>query len=223
MLAYISSTHLFSDDFCYENNCNKLNWKKFLKKVNKISNNQFSNSWDQELYVRELISIMATLNIKDSNLIDLYSSFKKTIFGFPELTTVFKDDKFDVVIIEFLKGDKIPLHNHPDMTGVILCLDGEVRIEIFNPVENNGSFSGTFIQLKEAITLTKGNFSTLTTQRGNIHSLEATQDCILLDVFTPPYRGDRLERYRWYTRSSLPEPNSPNIYKAVEHKQFPGF
>ena len=55
-------------------------------------------------------------------------------------------------------------------------------------------------------TLQPGDVATLTANRGNIHSLRATEFSQLLDVFTPPYNDDRSDRSRWLERDSEPIP-----------------
>jgi hypothetical protein len=62
--------------------------------------------------------------------------------------------------------------------------------------------------------LRSGQFSTLTAQRGNIHSLRANRYTALLDVFTPPYTDARFQEYRSYQRSI--EAVEDGIFEAWE-------
>ena len=120
-----------------------------------------------------------------------------------------------VVTIEFDPGDEIPLHNHPDMTGVILCLSGKVDIQAFNLLEERSEDGRLLIERVDQVDLQPGQFASLTADRGNIHGLVAVEFTELLDVFTPPYDAERLERYRWYERSDDPVEGT-NIFAAWE-------
>ena len=134
---------------------------------------------------------------------------------FPELATVHEGGHFEVATLEFDAGDEIPLHNHPDMTGVIVCLSGQTEVEGFNLLDEVSDQGNLLLERIDQITLTPGDHCTLTADRGNIHSLVATEFTQLFDVFTPPYDDEKLERYRWYERELAPY-EGEHIFEAWE-------
>ena len=86
--------------------------------------------------------------------------------------------------IGFAPGAAIPIHDHLEYNGLILCLDGEMRCRNFDVVEEK---DGGEVVLRETVDalLTPGRFSTLSTTRDNLHELVAGPNgCRVLDVFT---------------------------------------
>ena len=112
-------------------------------------------------------------------------------------------------------NDEIDLHSHPDMTGGILCLAGEIEVESFNLLDEVSDDGKLLLERVEQKTLTTGLFSTLTANRNTIHGLRARMYTALLDVFTPPYDKDRSDRFRWYERELVPIEGT-EIFEAWE-------
>lgn len=86
--------------------------------------------------------------------------------------------------IGFGPGAKIPVHDHRDYNGVILCLEGDIHCRNFDMLEEG---QGPDVVLRESVDalLTPGRFSTLSTTRDNLHELVAgPQGARVLDVFT---------------------------------------
>jgi len=181
-----------------------IDWDTFLVQLSVLADTQFSSGWDQEAYVEEVRALMNLLDLDDDKFQSLYDGYADAAGNFPELNTVHEKLAFEVATVEFDPGDTIPLHNHPDMTGVILCLSGQVEIDSFDLLDELSDRGGLLMQRTSLATVGPGDFSTLTGERGNIHGLVATQFTELLDVFTPPYDAARLTRYRWYERSEEP-------------------
>ena len=92
--------------------------------------------------------------------------------------------KIRAVQIGFGPGAKIPIHDHLEYSGLILCLEGELRCRNFDVVEE---VEGDDVVIRETLDglLTPGRFSTLSTTRDNLHELVAgPEGCRVLDVFT---------------------------------------
>ena len=175
---------------------------------------QFSDSWDQEAYVEDVKLLIESLDLNDPDFTELYAGYVNTLGTFPELTTIEDGGYFEVATVEFEAGDEIPLHNHPDMTGVIFCVAGSVMIEQFDLISDEGD--RVLLQLRTSEVCQAGDFSTLTAERGNIHALYADEYTALFDIFTPPYDDERLQKYRWYERAATPLEEDGDIYEAWE-------
>ena len=181
-----------------------IDWDAFLVQLSVLADTQFSSGWDHEAYVDEVRALMSLLDLDDDQFQSLYDGYADAAGNFPELNTVHEKLAFEVATVEFEPGDTIPLHNHPDMTGVIFCLSGQVEIDSFDLLDALSDRGSLLMQRTALATVVPGEFSTLTGERGNIHGLVATEYTELLDVFTPPYDAERLTRYRWYERAEEP-------------------
>lgn len=193
-----------------------VDWSTFLADLALLAQTQFSEDWDEEAYVQDVSALMALLDLDDPDFVELYDNYVNYAQDFPEIATVHEDgDVFAVSILQFEAGEDIPLHNHPDMTGVILCVTGSVEIDNFDLLPETSENGNLLLQFVEGVTLVPGSFATLTGTRGNIHTVRATEYTELLDVFTPPYTQDRIARYRYYVRDSEPYSGS-DVYEAWE-------
>lgn len=102
------------------------------------------------------------------------------------------------VQIGFGPGATIPVHDHKDYNGVILCLEGEMYCRNFDVVEEEGDSSNvTLLETVDAL-LTPGRFSILSTTRDNLHELVAgPKGARVLDVFTYFEEGATSRFLKW--------------------------
>ena len=182
----------------------RLEWSHFLEQVEAIAELQFGDAWDMETYVTDAAKLMQALNLDDPVVVGAFADYANQVIDFPEIAPVYSGPLFEVVTLEFEPGEEIGLHDHPDMTGVILCVTGSVEIDNFDQVEPSQNENQFLLKRSAKQTLYPGDVATLTATRGNIHSLRATEFTQLLDVFTPPYNDDRSERSRWFEREQTP-------------------
>ncbi len=126
--------------------------------------------------------------------------------------------------IHMRPGSKIHLHDHRHYNGVLLCAEGSVRCRNFDIVQPDGkrldiatgevpSEGEDFLirQNKDA-TLERGQLSTLSRDRDNIHHIEAGPDgCKLADLFTHFRREARSYRLEW---DDQPMSKGGDLYKV---------
>ena len=155
-------------------------------------------------YVRDEAQLMQALDLINPVVIEAFANYANQVLDFPEISLVYTSPMFEVVILEFEPGDEIGLHDHPDMTGVILCVGGSMEIDNFDEVDLANEDGDLFVRRISKVTLSPGDVATLTAIRGNIHSLRAEEFIQLLDVFTPPYNDGRSDRSRWFEREAKP-------------------
>lgn len=95
-----------------------------------------------------------------------------------------RHQRIRAIQIGFAPGASIPIHDHLDYNGLILCLEGEMRCRNFDVVEEQAGGEVVVRETVDAL-LTPGRFSTLTTTRDNLHELVAgPTGCRVLDIFT---------------------------------------
>ncbi len=193
-----------------------LNWDKFLSQIAALAEIQFTPGWDQDSYVSDVAKVMAALDLHDPTLMDFYADCANQVRGFPDITTIHHEPAFEVAVLQFEAGDTIGLHDHPDITGVLMCVTGAVEVESFNLLEECSVRGNPLLEHVETVTLAGGQIGTLTTVQKNIHALRAPVFTRLLDVFTPPYNDDRVQRSRWFVRSQEPYDGRAGIFEAKE-------
>ena len=59
-----------------------------------------------------------------------------------------------------------------------------------------------------------GSTASLTSNFGNIHSLQAYKLTRMIDIFTPPYNEDRSSRSQWYKKSSAYYQGIKGLFEA---------
>ena len=178
----------------------KNTWKQFLEKIHKLSESQFSTDWDQMAYTKDVQKLIHTLSIEEEYIQQFIRNYTNKNLNFPEINTLHWEQNFMVSLLEFEAGEKIKLHDHPDMTGVIHCIEGRINIQNYT-LQNERSDSGKLLLKQESSkTFKPGVSGILTSSHGNIHSLQADKFSRLIDVFTPPYNESRIKRSRFYKR-----------------------
>jgi cysteamine dioxygenase len=192
-----------------------IDWDTFIADLAVLAEKQFSPEWNQDTYVDEVGALMQLLDLDDSKFQALYDGYATAASLFPDLNTVHEGGYFEVATLEFDPGDTIDLHNHPDMTGVILCLSGMLQVEAFDLLDEISDSGQLLIKRVVNREVEPGEYCTLTATHGNIHTVSAPVFTQLLDVFTPPYNDERLTRYRWYERAQTPY-SGEDIFEAWE-------
>ena len=111
--------------------------------------------------------------------------------------------------IHMRPGSKIHLHDHRHYNGVLLCKEGSVRCRNFDIVQPDGkqldivsgevpSGDDFLIRQNKDATLERGQLSTLSRDRDNIHHSDAGPDgCKLADLFTYFRREARSYELDW--------------------------
>ena len=111
--------------------------------------------------------------------------------------------------IHMRPGSKIHLHDHRHYNGVLLCMEGSVRCRNFDIVQPDGkpldiaagevpTGEDFLIRQNKDSTLGRGQLSTLSRDRDNIHHIEAGPDgCKLADLFTYFRREARSYELAW--------------------------
>ncbi len=193
-----------------------LSWDQFIAELEVLSAKQHEAMWDQEAHVEAVAELMLRLDPEAQAVVDVLDNYSNNNPNFPELIPIHEVVDFEVTVIQFEAGEIIDMHNHPDMSGVIHCISGDIDIEGFNLLDERSADGNLLVERIAQVRLQSGDITSLTAERGNIHALMANEFTELLDVFTPPYAGDRITRYRWYQRLDQPYEGRQNVFEAWE-------
>lgn len=177
-----------------------LGWDTFLKSCENLSGAQFEEEWtaNQDEYTKKIEDLLVRLNLEDDKIVEFIESYNNYNSSFPEIRTIHRKTEFQVSLLEFEADEKIPLHDHPDMTGVVICTHGEIEVTHYDKLTETSEEDLPLIKKERDLTMTPGMTATLTVSRGNIHELHAKEFTRMIDVFTPPYSRDRSSRTRYY-------------------------
>lgn len=199
-----------------------MHWEAFLEAVAKEAAKQHLDRWNEEEYLLKIARLTKSLYLDDPVISQAMEKvavrLKKGWVDFHDLE---KNLDFAVCLLQFDVNEVIKPHNHPGMTGMILCASGEIHAQnydLFKTIEEkevDGERTGKYL-LHQSLdcTLRKGDVSTLTSQARNIHTLKAKQVTQLIDIFTPPYNKERSEKSCWYELDEAPVAGSKTIYEA---------
>ncbi|MEN8108659.1 MAG: hypothetical protein ABFS22_11715 [Pseudomonadota bacterium] len=98
-------------------------------------------------------------------------------------------------ILNIEQGQDVPLHDHPDATGMVRVLTGEVEVWQFDRSVTVAAAETDNQAVLERVThrvMQPGDIAVLSPDRGNIHALRArSKSCSMLDYFIPPYERSR--------------------------------
>lgn len=190
-------------------------WEPFLDLCRDLSEAQFQESWDQDFYTKKLGSILQRLQLTDDQQEKFAKDYKDRAVDFPEIRYLHYERKFMVSLVEFEEGDIIPLHDHPDMTGVLLCTEGLVDVQHFDKLDETSERDLPLLQEERSIQMKAGTTAALTVEKGNIHTLHALEFSRMIDVFTPPYNSDRIRRALYYKLESEPYQERSGVFEAI--------
>lgn len=193
-----------------------INWDAFLSEVDKVAKTQHLDHWKEEAYIQQVVQLSKRLNLKDPALLKGFENCKRGIGnGRVDFEDLEKNRDFAVCLLQFEKGEFIPPHDHPGMTGVIQCATGEISVQNYDMLGVRKGHE-TFLFKKSADTIMKkGEVSSLTSKARNIHTLKAHSLTQLVDVFAPPYDPQRAAKSSWFSIDSDPFEGKKDIFEAT--------
>ena len=190
-------------------------WETFLDLCRELSEAQFQDDWNQDSYTDELKLLLSRLQLTEEQETEFATEHDDRGANFPKIRHLHYEPQFMVSLVAFQEGDIIPLHDHPGMTGVLLCTEGHVDVKHFDRLEETSEQDRPLLQEERSIQMKAGTTAALTVDRGNIHTLHAREFSRMIDVFTPPYDSDRVSRALYYKLESEPYQQRPGIFEAV--------
>jgi hypothetical protein len=188
-----------------------LNWDAFLEKLSELAKTQHEAHWNQARYTRQVKRLLLSCNFPEfANVKSAFEHYENSTENWFESETLHHEIDFQVSLFQFEKGEYIQHHDHPDMTGVINVVSGELLARNFDFQEKlpktrevtyqNGTeatLRSCLIKEVESEVITAGDVSILTAHKGNIHSIMPNAFSQLVDVFTPAYSAET--KAIWYS------------------------
>lgn len=192
-----------------------INWDAFLEGIEKEAAKQHLDSWSEAAYVEAASKMAARLNLRDPLLEEAFKKAQRGLGnGRVDFEPLEKQRDFHVTLLQFEKEEAISHHNHPEMTGVILCASGEIEVWNYDLLGEKAEEESVLLEETGHDLLAKGKVSTLTSQARNIHSLKAKELTQLVDIFAPPYNKDRIEKSSWFDVDPEPFQGKGKIHLA---------
>lgn len=193
-----------------------INWDAFLDGVEKEAAKQHLDQWSEEAYIKKASRLASRLNLKDPHLQEALKAAQKGVGnGRIDFEPLEKQRDFHVTLLQFEKEESIPHHNHPEMTGVILCASGEIEVWNYDLLGKKEATEDVLLEETSHDLLGKGKVSTLTSKARNIHSLTARELTQLIDIFAPPYDEEKIEKSTWFDVDPEPFQGEGKVHLAT--------
>lgn len=199
-----------------------MHWEAFLEAIAKEAATQHLDKWDQELYLKKISALARRLHRDDPVLVKGLAQIEtKLKQGNVDFEYLEKRLDFAICLVQFEKNQIISAHDHPGMTGMILCASGRIHTKNYDLIEElpRTLADGTkeincLLRQSAEEMLEKNSVTTLTAKARNIHTLQAKETTQLIDIFTPPYNDQRSEDSRWFDLNEIPRTGSDNLFDA---------
>ena len=188
----------------------KLNWEAFLERLTQLAKAQHQLPWDQERYTTQVKQLLLQCNFPAfDNIRKEFEAYENKRPNWFESANLHYEVDFQISLFQFEKGEYIPHHDHPDMTGVLNVVSGNLLAKNYTVEEQLNSTrevvkNGQTTVVKKCTIRETGNeiikagdVSILTAHEGNIHSIMPNEFTQMVDVFTPAYKHDT--NAQWYT------------------------
>jgi hypothetical protein len=196
-----------------------MHWEAFLEAVSKEAGKQHLDAWNQDSYVKTISSLAGRLHLEDPVLIEALAQIQtRLVNGKVDFKYLERRVDFSLCLVQFEEGEIIRPHDHPGMTGMILCASGEIQTSNYDPIELADVKVSEGHQLLKRVgttVLKKNDISTLTAKARNIHTLKAHKVTQLVDIFTPPYDKESIEQSNWFKLSSDPVAGQTDVFEAL--------
>lgn len=180
-----------------------INWDAFLERLTQLAKTQHEIPWDQKQYTEQVKQLLLQCHFPGfENIRKELESYEDRTPNRAEATNLHMEVDFQVSLFQFEKGEYIPHHDHPDMTGVINVVSGSILAKNYS-LEEQLSTTREIIKNGRKEVMQKctvrevgneiiegGHVSILTAHEGNIHSIMPNQYTQMVDVFTPAYKQD---------------------------------
>lgn len=101
--------------------------------------------------------------------------------------TVAHTANFDIAIFMIPKGQRLPVHDHPNMSVISKVVEGALRVRSFSPISSTEEEARTVRQEEFCTKQSKDEAWLLSPTVGNFHEFTAESACVIFDVLLPPY------------------------------------
>lgn len=201
----------------------QLNWDAFLERLTRLAKRQHQSRWNQKRYTRQVKQLLLQCDFPEFENVKLaFDNYENKQENWFEHEMLHHEIDFQVSLFQFEKGEYISHHDHPNMTGVLNVVAGNLLAKNYNIEEQldstrkvvEGDYSYT---MKKCILhevgneiLRAGDIGILTAEEANIHSIMPNEFTQMVDIFTPAYQEDTIAN--WYSV------NEDGFYKGQKNR-----
>jgi hypothetical protein len=190
-----------------------IDWATFLGLISGLADDR-AGEWDQDGYVERVAEVLQQLKLSDPGVLKPLAATRSRMLMSPDFTTLHHTQSFEILSIIFDKGQLIRHHDHPGMTGVLACASGRLLVKSYERLGVTGEMDPCFLRAISVQRLGRGDVSTLTAERANVHFVQAEDRTQVIDIFTPPYNDDRRRGTHWFEVDPTPINSGGNLYRA---------
>jgi cysteamine dioxygenase len=192
-----------------------IHWDAFLEAVAKEAAKQHLDDWQEDAYVKKAAAIARRLDLATPELAKAFEKAKGGIGnGRIDFEVLEKVEDYQISFLQFEKGEAIHHHDHPGMTGVLLCATGDIDVWNYDEMKDAPDGAKLLLRQSSLARLTKSDVSTLTSGERNIHRLQARELTQLIDIFAPPYNRERIQASRWFDVDGEPYEGREGVFEA---------
>lgn len=193
----------------------KIHWDAFLEAITREAARQHLDDWSEKGYVEKAAEIARRLDLTSSELLKAFEEAKSGIGNHRvDFNKLEKQQDFQISFVQFEAGEEILHHDHPGMTGVLLCATGTIDVWNYDELGEKPSKDSLLLKQTASAGLTKADVSTLTSKERNIHRLKARSLTQLVDIFAPPYTKERSKSSRWFNVDTESFKGRKDIFEA---------
>ncbi len=191
----------------------RLSWDAFIDNLETAARHVRLTPPDEDQYVRHVAMHARALDPQDKFLVAARLGAREVPRFGPEYRDTLHTADVQVSLIIFEKGERIPHHDHPGMTGVMTCAAGSVEVKEYD-VLGVPAATGWLLKTAGQQQLDPGYVSTLTSHSRNVHSVRASMFSQIVDIFTPPYNEERKAKTNWFEVEAFPVKGAADLYLA---------
>jgi quercetin dioxygenase-like cupin family protein len=177
-----------------------LDWQAFLAAMRELASQEYDDPNLVRTRGERGVRLLQQLDIEDTGFRHAVDSSWESGNRFWLWQRLSRERGLNGGILTIEHGHEVPLHDHPQSTGMLRILSGEAEIWQFDRLAGaEGEEEGAgrvVLQCVSHRVLQPGDTAVLYPRAGNIHALRAlSRECRMLDYFIPPYvRSQRT----WY-------------------------
>jgi len=155
------------------------------------------------------------INITELNQKEFFVSREKQNFDYIDILD--ETPNFNVGVFLIPKGNKLPMHNHPDMFVISKVIWGSVQINCYdrkaiNDDKHLEEYDVFQVEEKEKINLKKNEITILTPNKNNIHEVTAYEDSAFFDIILPAYEEEENRSCDYYEKLIIANSNLNDVY-----------
>ena len=111
-----------------------MEWGAFIESVSKFAQRRVVDDWSEQTYVKRVAGMARRLNIEDPKLQEAFKGYVNKNPTWPEFEALHKEERFEVALVEFEKGERIAPPRPPaDQRGHLLRIRRYLHSELRLP------------------------------------------------------------------------------------------